>query len=295
MIAASLAIAIAQAAAPPPVPPVTRAPTSAWRLDRAPLCTIARDYDRPGEPMTIGWQRLPGLPTAIRMLVFYGASGGERAAPHYSPPARPNNVSVSINDQPVESGAGWYLTDNIREIVVPLLLTRSSIDPLLVAQPKPVAGKVPGKPSNGPPLTVAIDGYAPFTLRYDDFDAAFARLEACNAAAEADLGIGKDENAAIAEPAKPLTDPGGWITDLDYPAVARREDVQGRTWVLMRIATDGSVDDCRLVLTSGNDALDEATCRTLRKRARFAPAMDSRRQPVVSHKLQTVNWTLADY
>lgn len=281
MIAAALALAIAQAAPAPPPPSAPLAPTSQWRLDRAPFCTIARDYDRPGEPLTIGWQRVPARPLTIQLLILI-APVDSKSAPHEIAKAVPKTGTVAIGGTAIQSDFGWYLPDEPGALVVQFVMRRADLDAVI------------GAPTTAPPpMTIAIDGHAPVTLSLADLRQSFARLETCNEAAEAELGITAEERAAIAE--RPLRQDGIWITSDDYPSAARREDVQGTSWVVLRVAVDGSVDDCRLALTSGSDLLDQTTCRLLRKRGRFKPATDRQGKPVVSHIAQPVRWALSDF
>lgn len=289
MIAAAFALAIGQTAPPPTVrpappptlPPPPLAPTSAWRLDRAPLCTIARDYDQPGAPLTIGWQRVPTAPLTLRLLTLIPPAD-PKSAPHPTVRAFPTTGTVTIGGTTLERDFGWYLADQPGALVVSMTLRRPELDALIAA------------PAATPPLmTVWIDGYPPVSLSMADLQQTFARLETCNDAAEAELGISAEERAAVAE--RPVRAPGQWITSDDYPPVALREDVQGTSLVTLRVAIDGSVDDCRLLLTSGSDQLDETTCRLLRKRGRFTPARDRQGNPVVSHIMQPVRWVLSDY
>ena len=47
-----------------------------------------------------------------------------------------------------------------------------------------------------------------------------------------------------------------------------------------RVRSDGGVDNCTVVGTSGYDAIDAATCRLVEQRFRFRPALDTAGRPV---------------
>ena len=70
-----------------------------------------------------------------------------------------------------------------------------------------------------------------------------------------------------------------WVNYSDYPKDALAQK-QGGT-VVVRLTTDqsGKVTSCAVVLTSGVTSLDDVTCRTALKRARYKPAIgaDGRR------------------
>lgn len=78
----------------------------------------------------------------------------------------------------------------------------------------------------------------------------------------------------------------GRIKDSDYPRPASREKVGGTVVVNFDVGTDGRVSNCRIVASSGNDDLDETTCRLIMKRFRYQPATDAQGRPIPS----TVGW-----
>ncbi len=61
----------------------------------------------------------------------------------------------------------------------------------------------------------------------------------------------------------------------DYPASALAAGAGGTAQAELTIGTDGRVVGCSLVRSTGNGALDAATCNILRRRAKFSPARDS--------------------
>jgi protein TonB len=65
----------------------------------------------------------------------------------------------------------------------------------------------------------------------------------------------------------------------DYPASAQAAEAQGTAQAQLTISSDGRVEGCNIIKSSGNSALDSATCSILRRRAKFTPARDSNGQP----------------
>src|SRR3954470_11169274 len=61
----------------------------------------------------------------------------------------------------------------------------------------------------------------------------------------------------------------------DYPASAQAAGAEGTVRASLTIGTDGRVVGCNVTQSSGNGALDQATCNILRRRAKFVPARDS--------------------
>lgn len=78
----------------------------------------------------------------------------------------------------------------------------------------------------------------------------------------------------------------------DYPAGALRNNEQGTTGFSLTIGTSGRVDACSVTSSSGSSALDQATCRILRSRARYTPARDEDGNPTTGHDSGRVTWRL---
>lgn len=258
MIAALLALLMqADVAAP-------LAPTSGWRLDHIGGCTISRDFDRPGVPITIGIRQWPSQPGLEIILVRTTRSGPEPSA------AAPALVALGQNP-PTPAGWSYYFVgeDRVMTLSLPIGALAALAEQTL--------------------LTITVNGEAPIAVRIEGIKQAVDQLHQCNTAAEQALGVPPGEAATIATPAKPLN---SWITSDDYPAEALRREATGTTATLLRITATGTVDDCQIVLTSGFVELDEATCRLALLRAKFTPALDAANKPRVSHLFRRVGWTI---
>ncbi|HST35409.1 MAG TPA: energy transducer TonB [Allosphingosinicella sp.] len=68
--------------------------------------------------------------------------------------------------------------------------------------------------------------------------------------------------------------PGGYFLPGDYPRGALAARREGEVGYELTIGTSGRVSNCRVTRSSGDVALDAATCRVLRERARYIPARD---------------------
>jgi periplasmic protein TonB len=64
----------------------------------------------------------------------------------------------------------------------------------------------------------------------------------------------------------------------DYPASAQAAGAEGTAQAQITIGTDGRVVGCNIIRSSGNSALDQATCSIIRRRAKYVPARDSNGQ-----------------
>ena len=96
------------------------------------------------------------------------------------------------------------------------------------------------------------------------------------------------------EPARARANLGSYVSDADYPAEAIRREEQGVTRFRLTVSPDGRVSDCAVTGSSGSSALDAATCRLMRSRARFSPARDSDGHPTSDTVANAIKWVLPD-
>src|SRR3954454_19416839 len=79
----------------------------------------------------------------------------------------------------------------------------------------------------------------------------------------------------------------------DYPASAQSAGAEGTAQAQLTIGPDGRVVGCSLIRSTGNGALDSATCNVLRRRAKFTPARDSSGNPTTdTYTTPTIVWRL---
>lgn len=83
----------------------------------------------------------------------------------------------------------------------------------------------------------------------------------------------------VVQTAKAKGDLRSLITGDDYPSSAQRNEEEGTVRVRLTVGANGRVTDCSVSQSSGSSALDSATCRLLRSRARFTAAVDNQGNP----------------
>jgi TonB family protein len=99
-------------------------------------------------------------------------------------------------------------------------------------------------------------------------------------------------NVDRSRPLRPRNQEASWITSDDYPSSAIREQVEGVTNTRLDVGVDGRVTSCTVTESSGNAALDQATCRALQRRALFEPALNGNGNPIPSVYTKRVRWSL---
>jgi TonB family protein len=91
-------------------------------------------------------------------------------------------------------------------------------------------------------------------------------------------------------PTGPIRRPARWVgggpTDADNP----QGRYQGSLAVQVTVGPGGRVSHCVPVRGSGSAGLDAMTCRLVRDRAQFEPALDAQGRPVASQAYATFVW-----
>ena len=79
----------------------------------------------------------------------------------------------------------------------------------------------------------------------------------------------------------------------DLPRALWDAQAAGTVSYRATIGTNGRLSDCRIVRTSGNAALDAATCALALRHVRFRPARDEKGRKVTDSALFEQEWTVA--
>ncbi len=82
------------------------------------------------------------------------------------------------------------------------------------------------------------------------------------------------------------------FSDQDYPADAVAARQQGDVGFILDVGPNGRVSGCTITRSSGSAVLDDATCRLIRSRARFTPALDATGATVPDRIAGKIKWTL---
>jgi len=118
-------------------------------------------------------------------------------------------------------------------------------------------------------------------------------LEDCNAGLLASWGYSRADQARLA--VKPQGKLLRFFNPNDYPPDSRRLGRQGEVAVRYTIGADGKASGCAVRMTSGDAALDQATCTVIDRRARFEPARDTAGRPMAVIRTARVRWVMPGF
>jgi len=94
------------------------------------------------------------------------------------------------------------------------------------------------------------------------------------------------------EPARARANLATYVSNDDYPASALRNEESGTTGFRLTVGPNGRVTNCVVTSSSGSSALDSATCRIMRSRARFTPARDNRGNATTDSVSSRITWRI---
>ncbi len=83
---------------------------------------------------------------------------------------------------------------------------------------------------------------------------------------------------------------GGSLQGARLPAELEEYGFEGTVEVDYVVEPNGRATDCRIRRSSGNRAIDIATCRQIERAFRFRPSLDGRGRPVASVMVQRHDW-----
>ena len=82
----------------------------------------------------------------------------------------------------------------------------------------------------------------------------------------------------------------GALRDSDFPRGAPEAAAGGVVAIAFRVRSDGRVDRCRVIVSSGVALLDALTCRLVERRFRYRPAGDDSGAPVDAELRTSFTW-----
>lgn len=92
--------------------------------------------------------------------------------------------------------------------------------------------------------------------------------------------------------AAPANDSSRWVTTDDYPRRDLIAGNQGTTRFRLIVGSNGRVQECELLRSSGSASLDRAACDNVKRRARFDAATDESGAKVVGEYTSSVKWQI---
>lgn len=245
--------------------PAALVPTGKWQVDYAEAtCTLSSDYGAGADKVTLGIRTVPTFVGRDVILVTTGKVASDRGT---------SIITLSPGGQPIAGtymrgalpdGAGQLATIFVPEAVFDGLDQASAIDIRLGDEHH----------------SLALPGIA----------AAAKAMMKCQDDLLSSWGI--DPAERLNEASHVTGNPGRLFGVTAYPLAAVQAHAQGRVISVVGVDARGGVASCKVVVSSGNKALDDGTCEIIRGKVRFTPAHDKAGKRIASHYILPVRWSL---
>jgi hypothetical protein len=98
--------------------------------------------------------------------------------------------------------------------------------------------------------------------------------------------------SVIKTPARPVGNPGKWLTDSDYPLHALAEYKGGLVNFRLSVDLLGKPSQCSVQRAVNESLFAKTTCEILMKRANFSPALDAEGRPVPGFFISSVRFQI---
>ena len=249
-----------QAAAQPSSQPAIPA---TWLVhDASDRCVATHEYKVDGQDWVVGVEPRPtSEETSLLLLAPVGASDLRQANVRVGgAPVASSRMSLDVNDP---SGRHLY---RVR-------LTTAEL--ALLASNGSVQIEDLGRTVNIPVANVGQ------VHRY---------LDSCVQTLLENWGLPADKQATVA--AFPTIDrqPSDYVSSLERNTVRIRPGMNADATVVVQVQSNGAANDCVVIHSTGDAAVDARTCKIFVERARYRPARDRAGQPIRAPLLASLAW-----
>lgn len=141
-------------------------------------------------------------------------------------------------------------------------------------------------------ITYSASGRKPVRLQTGSMAPVMAAMRTCTEDLLRHWGFDPAVQASLKRPVQPLSNPGTWLRSGDYPTGSLINGENGLVKFRLDVESDGSVSACRILYRTNPDSFADLSCKLLKQRARFAPALDAQGKPVKSYFLSQVRWIM---
>jgi hypothetical protein len=248
------------------------APSTPWNAQFEPeSCRLLRSFGSDSERLIIVYEffspQANGSLTLIGKQLYNAALYSE--ARIWFGDVRPIKSAPVLNATTGERGVPSWISGEV---------------PLTSQQP--VAADVRPDPANEAKidrLTVESSLTGTVVLHTGAMDKPMAIVRTCFDAMVAAWGLGPAVQRNLSHLPEPITRPGTWIKDSDYPRKALDSGSSGLLRFRLMVDASGSPTACVIQKKTKPDDFMPIACRLLISRARFKPAIDANGNPVASY------------
>jgi TonB family protein len=242
----------------------TYSPAGKWTLDyQQDLCQLTRPFVAESAKITLGFRQSPA-DFQTEIVVLFADTPDEQL--------RRGLVTMKVagSDRSTLTFGVSLRIPNGRQRMLRFVTTREQMAALAAATA----------------VTIEEFDQPPITFTLDRPGKAIDALGACEIDQIKSWGV---DPTQMAVPAKPIGDVVKWFT---FPLEAAMNRHGGDTTVRWMIDTQGKVNNCIVVRSSGNPTLDAAACKQIAKRGHYEPAIGKDGKPMPWVETRQLIWLL---
>jgi Gram-negative bacterial TonB protein C-terminal len=271
--------------------PLVLKPTSAWHVDYADdRCRLGRQFGTGDEQVLLFMDRYG--PDEYFRLTFAG---------------KPVKVSIDRAEATIQFGPSeqeqqlYFLNGNLENTPAMVFASRARIaapsaEELRAARnadestwndPAPISAerqKAVRYLNIGKPLRKAVK------LETGSLRAAFVASDKCIDNLMTSWGIDVEKHKSLSRKVKPQQSPARWVKSEDYPLDMLRSGQPAIVDFRLSVDADGKPTACHIQSTTRPKEFDDAVCKSVMRRAKLDPALDSNGKPLASFYRNTVRF-----
>jgi TonB family protein len=257
------------------------APSSPWNLDATPSgCALRRAFGTGTPPLVIEMNRT--APTGNFELVVSGTElrgigSNTRLTVHYG--------TLPGHDEPISFKLGTTERGGVKAIST--IFATSGLGSSYFGE------------SDG--LLMLLEGQATeirlewrgkeVVLKTGSLAKPFQAMRQCTDALVKSWGLDPEVQRMLARRPQPIGH-DEWVKQLDYPSSVASDGKQARVNVRLIVDEKGLPSDCKVLRSYNDPKFDAIACNTLKRIARFTPAMDRAGRAVPSYYTTTIIWSM---
>ena len=139
-------------------------------------------------------------------------------------------------------------------------------------------------------MTVVIAGTKRLGFRFGPMAQPLRAFRECTSNLVKAWGYDPQTQAALTRPAIPRDDPRNWVRSSDYPVGYLVMGLSSIVRFRLDVDETGAVTGCHIMQAMRPAGFGEESCRALRMRAAFTPALDRDGKPTKDFFISTVLW-----
>lgn len=131
-------------------------------------------------------------------------------------------------------------------------------------------------------LTIELPRKTPIQLELGAISQPLARMDACLDDLVRSWGFDPNTVRTQSRAPEPATLPTSWIRPSDYPQLGLTRGQSAVIRFRLNVTDEGKVESCSLLQPGNPQYFEKAVCTSMKKKARFAPALDKEGNPIRS-------------